>query len=137
MENLTTEQRGRVEDRLRSDGIVWIGTVRDDGQPHLVPVWFLWEGATAPIFSKPDQKVRNLRHNPRPTLHFNSTSEGGDVVVLEGEAELLEQPSAEVVGPAYVEKYAEGIRSLGMTPESMAAEYHQPIRFRPAKVLAW
>ena len=137
MDNLSTEQRGRVEERLRTDQIVWFGTVRDDGQPHLVPVWFLWDGDAVLVFTKADQKVRNLRGNPRATLHFNSTPHGGDVVVMEGEAELLAQPSAEVASPAYVQKYAEGIQSLGMTPESMTAEYGQPIRFRPAKILSW
>ncbi len=137
MENLSTEQRGRVVERLRTDQAVWFGTVRDDGQPHLVPVWFYWDGETVLVFTKADQKVRNLRENPRATLHFNSTPHGGDVAILEGEGQLLAQPAAEVVPPAYVEKYAEGIRSLGMTPESMVAEFGQPIRFRPTKIRAW
>lgn len=59
------------------------------------------------------------------------------MVILDGEAELPAQPSAEVVTPASVEKYAGGRESLGMTPEGTAAEYRQAIRFRPTKVLAW
>jgi PPOX class probable F420-dependent enzyme len=137
MENLSPEQRGRVEERLRTDQIVWFGTVRADGQPHLVPVWFLWDGESVLVFSKPDQKVRDLRANPRATLHFNSTPQGGEVVVLEGTAELLEQPSGEVAPPAYFEKYAAGIVSFGSTPEQLMVDYPQPIRFRPTKILAW
>lgn len=55
MLDVSSERRGRVGGRLGGDQTVWIGTVREDGQPHLVPVWFLWEGETALIFSTPDQ----------------------------------------------------------------------------------
>ncbi len=32
------------EARLREEVIVWLTTVRSDGQPQSVPVWFLWDG---------------------------------------------------------------------------------------------
>ena len=58
-----------VEERLRSDLIVWLTTVRPDGRPHSIPVWFLWESATILIFSKPNtKKIRNLRRNHSVTL---------------------------------------------------------------------
>jgi PPOX class probable F420-dependent enzyme len=55
-------------ERLQNDIIIWLSTVRPDGRPHLVPVWFLWDGQTILIFSKPDQKIRNLRQNPAVML---------------------------------------------------------------------
>jgi hypothetical protein len=36
-----------------------------------------------------------------------------------------------------VKKYAEGIRSLDMTPESASAEYSQPIRIEPSAYCSW
>jgi PPOX class probable F420-dependent enzyme len=127
-----------VEERLRTDQIAWLGTVRPDGRPHLVPVWFFWDGESVLVFTKPEwQKVRNLRQNPRATLALDDTKHGGDVVIVEAEAELLAQPSAEVVPPAYVEKYAAGIAGLGMTEESMTAEWPQAIRLRPTRFLSW
>ena len=43
--------------------------MRADGRPHLVPVWFLWDGETLLIFSEPEkQKVRNLRANGQVSL---------------------------------------------------------------------
>ncbi len=38
-----------IEERLRSNEMVWLTTVRPDGRPHSVPVWFLWDGATVLI----------------------------------------------------------------------------------------
>jgi len=94
-----------------------------------VPVWFLWEGATILIFSKPkNQKIRNLRQNPAVTVSLDDTDEGDDVVVLEGVAELVSDSTVTTALPAYVEKYARLIADLGLTPETMAEEYSQPIR---------
>jgi len=38
---LSTDDRERVENRLRNNLIGWLTTVRKDGQPVTVPVWFL------------------------------------------------------------------------------------------------
>lgn len=38
-----TAINARVQKRLREEEIAWITTVRRDGQPQPVPVWFLWE----------------------------------------------------------------------------------------------
>ena len=44
MLDTTTEAGARAEGRLRDEGIIWLTTVRSDGQPQSVPVWFLWNG---------------------------------------------------------------------------------------------
>ena len=31
-----------VEARLGRESEIWVSTVRYDGRPHLVPVWFVW-----------------------------------------------------------------------------------------------
>lgn len=126
-----------AEERLRTDEIAWLGTVRPDGRPHLVPIWFLWEGDRVLFFTKDDQKIRNLGANPRATLALDDTRNGGDVVLMEAEAELLPEPTAKVISPAYVEKYAAGIVGLGMTPETMAAEYRRAVRLRPTRFVTW
>ena len=40
MLDTTTESGARAERRLRDEEIVWLTTVRRDGQPQSVPVWF-------------------------------------------------------------------------------------------------
>lgn len=137
MDKLDLEQRTRVDDRLRTDQRAWFATTKPDGQPHTVPVWFLWDGGSLLPFTQPgSQKVSNLRRTPKATLHLEGP-ETPSVVFVEGDAELLAEPTAAVVNDAYLDKYAEGIEALGLTAESMAAEYAQPIRLRPTKVLTW
>src|SRR5688572_14609755 len=58
-----------VDGLLRSEATIWLSTVAPDGTPHLVPIWFTWDGEAVWIFSKPHAvKVRNMRRNGRVML---------------------------------------------------------------------
>lgn len=88
-------------DRLAGDRNVWIATVRPDGRPHLVPVWFVARGNKWYICTEPDSvKARNLAHNPHVTL---ALEDGNEPYIVEGEARPLEAPP-EVVA-AFRSKY--------------------------------
>ena len=118
-----------------SNSIAWLTTVGGDGRPNTVPLGFLWEGQTVLIFSQPKkQKLRNIRKNPRATLALDETNGGHDVVIVEGTAELIDDPQISVKLPAYVEKYGTLLQSRGWTPGSMAADYSQAIRITPTKI---
>jgi PPOX class probable F420-dependent enzyme len=135
MLDVTTEQGKHAEQRLHSDIIAWLTTVGSNGHPYTVPVWFLWEGETVLIFSQPKkQKVRNLRNNPYVTVALDGTNQGDDVVIVEGTAELLNDPNINSKLPAYAEKYGTLLQDMGLTPESMAADYSQAIRVTPTKI---
>ena len=135
MIDLSGENGAHIDERLRTDLIIWLATVRPDGRPHLVPVWFLWDGSTILVFSIADnQKVKNLRQNNRVSLALDDTYEGDDVVRLEGTAELLNDPSLTPLMPAYVAKYAGELVEMDSSAEKMAAEYTQTIRITPTKL---
>jgi nitroimidazol reductase NimA-like FMN-containing flavoprotein (pyridoxamine 5'-phosphate oxidase superfamily) len=46
----------RIDRLLRSEPVVWISTVRPDGVPHLIPIWFSWDGEAILIASKPSPR---------------------------------------------------------------------------------
>ena len=132
--DLTKERDAHIDQRLRTNRIVWLNTVRPDGRPHSVAVWFLWHNETILIFSRPNnQKIRNLRQNANVILSIDDTQQGDDPITIEGTATLLEPGLADTTLDAYVEKYGEAIKSIGFTPESMAAEYSQGIRIVPTR----
>jgi PPOX class probable F420-dependent enzyme len=134
----TKPNNAHVEQRLREEPIIWLTTVRPDGRPHTVPVWFLWDGETFLIFSQPGNlKIRNLQRNPHVTLAIDGTKQGADVVTVEGEAELLSEPSRNILVPAFGEKYASLIKEMGADTERMVEDYSQPIRIKPAKFITW
>ena len=138
MLDVTTEWGQHAEQRLRTNIIGWLTTVGSDGRPYTVPVWFLWDGNTVLIFSQPEkQKVRNLRKNARVTLALDETKQGEDVVIVEGTAELLENPDINATLPAYVEKYGAMMKDMNSSPESMAADFNVGIRLTPTKFRSW
>ena len=122
MDGLDDATRRRVEDRLRQDQFAWLATTRDGGQPDVVPVWFFWDGEWILIYTKPDsRKVRSLRDTRRATLHLERPHTL-HVVIVEGEAELLAEPSAAVVSDGYLEACAAGMAALGLPADAMTAE---------------
>jgi PPOX class probable F420-dependent enzyme len=131
----STEFGARVARRLHDEWIIWLTTVRADGMPQPVPVWFLWDGQTFLIYSQPDTpKLRNIARNPKVALHFDGDGQGGNIVVFNGEARVDPQaPPADQVA-AYVEKYREAIAQIAMTPESFARSYSVAIRVTPTRL---
>jgi PPOX class probable F420-dependent enzyme len=128
----------RAEARLKEEEIAWMTTVRSDGQPQTVPVWFLWDGEEILIYSQPNrQKLKNLSRNPHVGLNLNSDAQGGNVVRLEGTATIADDapPSSEV--PSYVEKYRESIARIGFDVEGFARAYSVPVRIRPGRWQVW
>lgn len=132
----STEFGQRVLQRLKNEQIIWLTTQGRDGAPQPSPVWFLHSGdEEVLIYSKPDApKMRNIAARPLVALSFNSTANGGDVVVFNGEA--AHDPDAPSVGDnaGYVEKYRQGITGLDLTPAQFGAEYSAPVRVRLKKL---
>ncbi len=129
MWDTTTEFGRRVERRLAEELVVWLVTTDRGGTPQPNPVWFIMEGASMLIFSKPDAaKVRHIQERPRVALHFDTGADGEDVVVLLGSAAL--DPAATPIDKLgdYLAKYVESIPAIGMTPDAMAATYSTAIR---------
>ena len=125
----------RIERRLRDETVIWLTTVGPDGMPQPVPVWFLWDGETMLIYSRPNTpKLRNIAHAPRVALSFDGNGHGGDIIVFGGEARIAEnEPPANQVGP-YVAKYGDGFTRIGMTAAEFAQTYSVAVRVTPATV---
>jgi PPOX class probable F420-dependent enzyme len=130
-----TEFGERVARRLRDEIVIWLTTVRADLTPQPSPVWFLWEEETFLIYSRPNKpKLRNIERSPIVTLNFDGDRRGGDIIVITGAAALAPQaPPADQVA-AYVAKYSEHIRRIGMTDSSFAQLYSTAIRVTPTDI---
>lgn len=125
----------RAQQRLRETKVAWLVTTGDDGTPQPVPVWFLWDrDASFLLYSKPaTAKLRNIAARPRVALHLDGNGEGGDIVVVLGDASVTDEPPAGDV-PAYVQKYGAFIARNSWTPESFAADYSVPVRIEATRL---
>lgn len=95
-----------VERRMAEARNYWIGTAASDGRPHAVPTWGVWLGGTLHVGGGPRVRwQRNLRRNPRVSVHLDSSDE---VVVIEGTVDAIEDaddPRLVPIDDAYEVKY--------------------------------
>jgi PPOX class probable F420-dependent enzyme len=90
MENTARPAAERVEEARN----VWLATVRPDGRPHLVPIWYVVDEGRWYLCTNPGSvKARNLSQNPRVAL---ALEDGTNPYIVEGEARLV-SPSTTIV----------------------------------------
>jgi PPOX class probable F420-dependent enzyme len=95
----TIEITPQAEEFLARPILGRLATASKDGQPHVVPVWFLWEEGIIWISSyRSTRKVIDLERNPKCALvvDVEETAGGLTAVTLEGRAELVSTPVSEV-----------------------------------------
>jgi PPOX class probable F420-dependent enzyme len=120
--------------------IATLATIDADGAPHVVPMWFVWDGERVMIpTSGQTRKVRNLRRTPRATLMVEQARGGLDVrgAMLVGSTEIAEGAEARRLNRSIHLKYvtAEGLA----LPEvrSYLDTDDVTIRLRPDRITTW
>ena len=68
-----------------------LSTVRDDGHPHVAPIWFVWNEGKI-IFCTMDSsvKAKNIRHNPQVSICVDDESPPYAFVIIQGTAKFSE-----------------------------------------------
>jgi PPOX class probable F420-dependent enzyme len=134
--HLPESDRERAESRLHCNLIAWLTTVRPDGQPVSVPVWFLLrDDETILLYTQPDKaKLRNIAANPKVSLALDVTDIGRNIVRIEGTARPAEDEPPANEHPAYLAKYTERIAALFGTPEEFARLFSAALIITPGKL---
>jgi PPOX class probable F420-dependent enzyme len=124
----------RVARRLREERVIWLTTVGSDGTPQPNPVWFLWDGDTFLIYSlSTAARHAHIKHNPHVSLNLDREA-GGGVVIITGEARIVEGEPSVAQNPAYLAKYEAALQAIKSTPQTFARDYSVVIRVTPKKV---
>jgi len=132
------EPRQSIRSALERQDVIWLSSIRPDRRPHVLPVWFAWDGRSILVFSKPHaQKIRNLRLDPAVMIAIGQPGLEFDVELIEGVAELETAATSELMAEVFVSKYRALMGQAGITPAEYAAVYAQPIRIRPRRWLDW
>jgi nitroimidazol reductase NimA-like FMN-containing flavoprotein (pyridoxamine 5'-phosphate oxidase superfamily) len=122
--------------------IARMATIRGD-RPHVVPVWFGWDGKFLWItLDRSSVKYRNLVNNSHCMVTIDE-SLGGlrfRAVIIEGTAELIEQPE-DCVLRKVVEIYTRYLGKEGIqasTPQRMLQDgAHVVVKLAPEKIITW
>jgi len=68
-------------------------TVRPDGYPHTVPVWFMQDGDDLVVFSLRDtRKVKNALANPKGCLSLGGDPPGSPGYLIDGDLTVEDDP---------------------------------------------
>ena len=134
-ENMTVEQRRTflaVGTRTAK-----LATVRANGRPHAVPVWFVLDGDDIVCIIKDTTvKGRNMSRDPRVTVVVDDEAAPYAFVSVDGDAELSHdgaerQRFAVEIGRRYLpEEAVEGFVGFMMSPGMVLA------RIRPTHIVA-
>ena len=117
-----------IEARLGRETEIWLSTVRNDGRPHLIPIWFVWLEAKIYVATGNNtQKFTNLRTNQNVALALKDTL---NVVLIEGEAHVAARTLIDALGDHFFHKYEWDFRY------DNDAKW-QLIEITPFKILAW
>lgn len=120
-----------------------LATASPDGQPHVVPVWFLFEDGFVWVSAfQTTRKVIDLERNPKCAIvvDIEQGQESLSAVALEGRAELARAPFLEV------RQRAQRIYAKYLGPEGVLAPDPQSwldspenllIKITPTRVKTW
>jgi len=111
-------------------------------QPHVVPVWYEWDGEQIWISSfRSTRKIRELDQNPLISIVVDTDSPGrpAQAVVFEGAAELIRDPDLGLQrGLSIYTRYLGAEGAQGAEPQSWLHDpEHLLIRVKPKKVYTW
>ena len=114
-----------------------LGTICEDGSPHVVPVWFILDGEHVIFTAGPTSvKVKNILRDGRVAICVDEDSPPFHYVLLEGRAEVLDSS----VEAAHAWGAIIGGRYMGMERAEefgRRAEGEWVIRMIPEKVIAY
>jgi F420H(2)-dependent biliverdin reductase len=113
--------------RLEREPNLWLATVRRSGEPHLVPVWFVYEAGRLHVCTDPKSvKVRNIRARSSVVVAL----EGGDrPVIAYGKAQLLSRPWPPGVVADFKRKYDWDIEK--------GSTYSSLLTIEPSRWIEW
>jgi PPOX class probable F420-dependent enzyme len=119
----------------------FLTTLRRDGSPTAVPVWFEWDGVAVRIFtSKTSSKVKRIQHDPRVTLLVaNDLDEHEAWVAFDGTA-TIEMEGGFELAERLAHKYwdlADPERRASLKSWRTVADSFCVIVLRPARVRSY
>ena len=130
---------------LKSQISLQIGTINNDGSPHLTTMWYFYDGENF-IFHTytKSQKIINLQRDSRITVLTEAGSQYSDLqgILVYGEAEIINGKDSpeevvkymDIVGNKYIKgqdsaQYLEGMK--------LQAPKRSVVIIKPSKFISW
>ena len=131
-----------LADFLAEPNLGRVATVGPDGEPHVVPAWFWWDGHAFHVGAQAaDRKVANVRSRGRAALEVDADIRRKRGVLARGPARVIDGPDGRL---EYIRITAEQVRRYqpDRPPRETAERYAasgEPvvIVIEPDRILSW
>jgi len=137
------DKKELIETLLAQPVLARLGTANPKtNQPHVVPVWFLWDGEFIwfSAFSS-TRKARDLARNPRCSVLIEPEKAGElQAVLFEGAAELIDHSTEQVceMSLRIYTRYMGEEGAQAAEPQSWAVDpENRLVRLTPTHIYAW
>ncbi len=121
-----------------------LATVRADGRPHVVPIWFYMDGDNLKFNTgRESVKAKNMMRDPRVSITVDDQTPPYSFVTVEGEVTFSEDPKellhwATLIGGRYMgEDQAEAYGKRNGVPGELLVTIHPKKVLAFADVTAW
>jgi hypothetical protein len=121
------QRRADTLEKLRTDVDLWVASADGQGEAYLVPLSFVWDGATITIATpRASRTARNLVRAGRARVALGPTR---DVVIVDGTVEEI---------PLGADPDREDAHAVatGFDPRTLSEEYVY-LRITPERIQAW
>lgn len=142
---MTTDKQFQINELLSQPVLARLATAEAaTGQPHVVPLWYLWDGECAWISSfSGTRKIKMLQGNPRAALLIEPDAAHPSplqAVLLKGPVELIREPRDFIASKA-IAIYTRYMGEQGVLAEEPQSWAHDPdgliLCLRPEKTFFW
>ena len=137
------DKKDLIETLLAQPVLAHLGTANPKtNQPHVVPVWFLWDGQHIWIsaFSS-TRKFKDLTRNPLCAVLIEPEKSGSlQAVLFEGPAELIDQPPGLVseMSLRIYTRYMGNEGAQAAEPQSWAVDpENRLVKLIPSHIYTW
>ena len=87
-----------IECYLAQDNVAHLVTLRNDGSPHVAPVWYQFQSGLLLVMAHSSAvKIRNIRNDARVAISVAKSSHPYRYVVVEGTAKIVDEARYELI----------------------------------------
>lgn len=143
MDQLPKEKQQFINTFLEAPRLARMATADRQRQPHVVPVWYAWDGESMWISAFADtRKIKDLEENPLISIAIDEVNAKGttNAVILEGKVELLREPK-EFVQKQYLWIYTRYLGEERVLEKTYQDWIKDPlntlVKLTPQKIFTW
>jgi len=141
--------RTEIDNFLSKPLVARVATIRDDGYPHVTPLWYHWDGEHLYLIlghvERPHRHIANLRQNDKVTLVIDRDVRPetkslfeAQAVSIRGRAKLLTDEKTQVdIVSKLLKRYGFGGAVKAVLEDGKPGKNRVIAKIKPEKIIAW